>query len=574
MYRVLYGNDMLHDPREPERILTDVKAELAVNEAGKLTFTVQPNHPLRSNLTPMDKDREVVLESDGIELFRGRILSMQGGFNGALDVACEGELAYLNDVTVRPYSTTEAGVPSSVDGYFGWLVGEYNRKAENRHRFIVGINQGWELDPSNSISCSNDGMPNVAQEMKGKLLEPYGGYVRIRHEGGERYIDYLASGDKAATQRIEFGSNLLDFTRDTDYADYYNVIIPRGKAPEQSGGSGSQPEKVGISGEPDRELAGGLFKQGDRIIDNEGVRKHGVIERVADFEDISEPGKLVEAAARHMRNVQVGDVLEITAVDLHMVDRSVKPIFIGDFVRVTSKPHGYDEYFICSKMAIDVSNPANNTFTFGNEYGYMTGQQMAKLSALNASINKTFEETTKLTEEAKKAAQDAKDAASSAVTEVLDEYTVTNSRTTKPSDGAVWVKEPPVPGTGEFVWRRTVTTYGDGTSVTGQPVLLTGESVAAVEITTTNGAIIRNRKGSTTLQAAVLYGGDRITDKKTLESYFGAGASLQWNENDDGTFVVIGSDDPRLSNDGFSLKVDAAGIVGDASYMCLLMTTM
>lgn len=572
MYRILYGNEVLHDPRDQDRILTGAKAELAVNEAGKLTFTVQPGHPAIELLEPMSKEQEIVLEQDGEAIFRGRILAMKEGFYGGLDVTCEGELSYLNDITVREYSTAEKGVPSTIDGFFGWLVGEYNRKTDGRYRFIVGVNDGWQLDPSNSMECSNADMPNVAQEMKDKLLSRYGGYVRVRHSGDDRYIDYVASGDKAATQRIEFGKNLLDFTRDRDWADYYNVIIPRGDAPESTGDT--QQPKIGISGEPDRDLAGGLYKQGDRIIDNEGVRKYGHIERVVDFEGVKTPSALVDAAARHMRNMQVGDVLEVTAIDLSMIDRDVKPIYIGDFVRVTSRPRGFDEYFICSKMSIDVNNPESNTFTFGNEYGYMTGQQMLKLAALNASINKTFEETTKLTEEAKKAAQDAKDAASSAVTEVRDEYTVTNSRTTKPSDGAVWVKEPPVPGTGEFVWKRTVTTYGDGTSVTGQPVLLTGESVAAVEITTSNGAIIRNRKGSTTLQAAVLYGGDRITDKKTLESYFGAGASLQWNENDDGTFVVIGSDDPRLSNDGFSLKVDAAGIVGDASYMCLLMTTM
>lgn len=572
MYRILYGNEVLHDPRDQERILTGAKAELAVNEAGKLTFTVQPSHPAIELIEPMSKEQEIVLEQDGEAIFRGRILAMKEGFYGGLDVTCEGELSYLNDITVREYSTAEKGVPSTIDGFFGWLVGEYNRKTDGRYRFIVRINDGWQLDPANSIECANAEMPNVAQEMKDKLLNRYGGYVRVRHSGDDRYIDYVASGDKAATQRIEFGKNLLDFTRDRDWADYYNVIIPRGDAPESTGDT--QQPKIGISGESDRELAGGLYKQGDRIIDNEGVRKYGYIERVVDFEGVKTPSALVDAAARHMRNMQVGDVLEVTAIDLSMIDRDVKPIYIGDFVRVTSRPRGFDEYFICSKMTIDVNNPESNTFTFGNEYGYMTGQQMLKLAALNASINKTFEETTKLTEEAKKAAQDAKDAASSAVTEVLDEYTVTNSRTTKPSDGAAWVKEPPVPGTGEFVWKRTVSIYGDGTSVTAQPVLLTGESVAAVEITSTNGVVIRNHRGSTTLRAAVLYGGERITDLETLASYFGDGASLRWEEGGAGGFTAIEPSDPRLSDDGFSIKIESDAVEGDKSFTCMLVTVM
>lgn len=572
MYRILYGNEVLHDPRDQERILTGAKAELAVNEAGKLTFTVQPGHPAIELIEPMSKEQEIVLEQDGEAIFRGRILAMKEGFYGGLDVTCEGELSYLNDITVREYSTAEKGVPSTIDGFFGWLVGEYNRKTDGRYRFIVRINDGGELDPANSIECANAEMPNVAQEMKDKLLNRYGGYVRMRHSGDDRYIDYVASGYKAATQRIEFGKNLLDFTRDRDWADYYNVIIPRGDAPESTGDT--QQPKIGISSEYDRDLAGGLYKQGDRIIDNEGVRKYGYIERVVDFEGVKTPSALVDAAARHMRNMQVGDVLEVTAIDLSIIDRDVKPIYIGDFVRVTSRPRGFDEYFICSKMTIDVNNPESNTFTFGNEYGYMTSQQMLKLAALNASINKTFEKTTKLTEEAKKAAQDAKDAASPAIIEVRDEYTVTMSRTTKPSTDAHWVAEPPVPGTGEFVWKRTVSIYGDGTSTTAQPVLLTGESVAAVEITSTNGVVIRNHRGSTTLRAAVLYGGERITDLKTLASYFGDGASLRWEEGGAGGFTAIEPSDPRLSDDGFSIKIESDAVKGDKSFICQLVTVM
>nr|DAV56266.1 MAG TPA: endopeptidase tail [Caudoviricetes sp.] len=572
MYRIVYGNEVIHDPRDPERILTDAKAELAVNEAGKLSFTVQQGHPMHGKLEPMNKDQEVVLEQDGIELFRGRILAIKEGFYGDNAVTCEGELSYMNDVTLRPYSTTESDVPSTVDGYFAWLVGEYGMKVEERHRFTVGINQGWELDPNNYILRENANRPNVAQEMKDKLLGSLGGYIRTRRSGDSRIIDYLSSGDRAASQRIEFGSNLLDFTREKDWADYFTVMIPIGAAPESQDGGSS--EKIDISGEPDRELAGGLFKQGDRIIDNEAVRKYGYIERVVEFEDITIPKNLVESGARLMRNIRVGDVLTMTAVDLNMIDPDVKPILIGDFVRATSKPHGYDEYFVCSKLTVDVTNPSNNTFVLGNEYDYMTGKQSAKLSALNASINSVYEETAKLTEEAKQAAQEAKDAASTAVQEAYEEYALTSSRTTKPEDGAAWSKEPPSAGTGEFVWRRTVTKYGDGTTVAGEAVLLTGESVAAVEITTTNGTVIRNRKGSTTLQATVLYGGERITDLDTLESYFGIGACLQWSENDNGVFSEVSEEDPRLSEDGFRLTVSASDITGDASYLCDLKTTM
>lgn len=574
MYRILYGNEVLHDPRDHERMLTDAKAELAVNEAGELSFTVNRDHPMHGLLQPMDKDQEVVLEQDGTELFRGRILYMKEDFYGGHSVKCEGELSYLNDITLRPYSTLDDGVPSAVDGYFAWLVSQYNLKSEERFRFTVGINQGWELDENNYIFRENSERPNVAQEMKEKLLQSLGGYVRTRRSNGLRTIDYLSSGDKASPQRIEFGSNLLDFTRERDWADCYTVVVPVGAAPEAEEGEEEQP-KIDISGEPDRELAGGLWKQGDRIVDVEAVSRYGYIERVVEFDDITSATTLVEAGARNLRNALVGDVLEIKAVDLHVIDPETSPIYIGDFVRVTSRPHGYDEWFVCSKMTVDINDPSENTFTLGNEYEYMTGNQSAKLAALNASINRVFEETAKISEEAKATAQEAKTAAESAVSDTYEEYAVTGSRTTKPGATAAWSKEAVVPATGEFVWRHTVTKYGDGTTVTSEAVLLTGESVAAVEITTTNGAVIRNSQGTTTLEAAVLYGGERITDAETLKSYFGDGASLKWKEKKSGEigFTAIAASDSRLSDNGFSLTVGAATITADVTFICELVTT-
>ena len=84
--------------------------------------------------------------------------------------------------------------------------------------------------------------------------------------------------------------------------------------------------------------------------------------------------------------------------------------------------------------------------------------------------------------------------------------------------------------------------------------------------------MIRNNRGSTTLQATVLYGGERITDLATLESYFGEGACVQWNENNNGELTAIALDDPRVSDDGFSLTVSASEVTGDASYVCCLIT--
>ena len=565
MYRILYGGEVLHDPRDPDRILTDATAELEVNGAGELSFTLHPGHPMRGTLAPMDKYREVVLEEDGEELFRGRVRSVKETFWGAWEVVCEGELAYFNDVVLRPYQTGGDGVPLSLDSLFAWYVEQYNQRVEDVFRFTVGINDGWQL--GNGVLAENDARPNVAQEIKDKLLQSFGGYIRTRRSGGLRYIDWLASGDRASSQRIEFGENLLDFARDYDWADYYTVIVPFGDEPEAEDGA-EKTTKIDISGEPDGELAGGLCKVGDSIVDVYGVATYGFIERAVEFEGVTATSELVNVAARHLRNVQVGDVLEIKAVDLHKIDPNVKPIRVGDFVRATSKPHGYDEWFICSRMTIVVNDPAENTFTLGNEYDYMTGQQSAKLAKLNASINEKYEAVAKLSSEAKATA-------ASAVTATREEYALSDSQTEAPEEG--WTTDAPTRDAGQHVWRRTVTTHGDGSEVVGKPTVvsgLDGEDATLLRVDSSRGTVFKNSEVSTVLTVVIYRGSQLIDNSEALVATFGSAAYLEWSwqRMDEDRFGVISASDARIGNGGFSLTLTPEDVDTKAVFSCKLIT--
>ena len=570
MYRIRYGSILLHDPRDEDCVLSDAECEIAVNDAGTLKFTMPRHHPMHGLLKPMDKDQEVVLENDGYEMFRGRVLSIEEGFYGGGLVTCEGELAYLNDVLLRPYSTTEPGVPSSVDGYFAWLVSEYNKQTDERFRFVVGINQGYELDPNNYILRENRNYPTIGQEMKDKLVGKLGGYIRIRHEGGLRYIDYIASGDNASSQRIEFGENLIDFTHERDWSEYRTVVVPVGKAPEGSD------RKLDVSGEPNAPLAGGLSKIGDRIVDDAAVREFGYIEQVVEFDDVTIASNLVQSGARWLRNVRIGDTLTMTAIDLSDIDPNLKPIFIGDFVRATSRPHGFDEYFVCSKLTIKVSNPDGNTFVLGNEYGYMTGKQAEKIAELNASINKVYSETVAISGEAKQTAQQAKDAADKAVLAVVDEYAISSSTSEPPQ--VEWDQSTPAWEPGKFIWRRVKSTYGDGTTSVGEPALMSGssghdgEDATVLRIDSSRGTVFKNNAVSTVLKATVYRGSSIVSDVASLKAAFGAGAYLEWSWQKIGedAFGVISSADPMIGNGGFTLTVTPNEVDTKVVFQCKL----
>jgi hypothetical protein len=159
-----------------------------------------------------------------------------------------------------------------------------------------------------------------------------------------------------------------------------------------------------------------------------------------------------------------------------------------------------------------------------------------------------------------------------AVAGTSEEYTLSQDRTKPPGSGARWSPLVPECPPGSFVWRRSVTTYGDGSTIRGEPVRLSGDDAATVEVVSDRGFSIRNNHGSVTLSAQVVYGGERITDTGTLHAYFGQGSSIRWVRVEDGVDVAIPDGDARLSADGWSLTVGADDVNLQASYAAQLMT--
>lgn len=73
-------------------------------------------------------------------------------------------------------------------------------------------------------------------------------------------------------------------------------------------------------------------------------------------------------------------------------------------------------------------------------------------------------------------AQDAMTAAGGAITGSVVQYAVGSSETVAPASG--WSTATPVRTPGSFVWMRTVVTYGDASTATTSPVLVTGNAGA------------------------------------------------------------------------------------------------
>ena len=406
--RILYGGRVLYDPDAGVELL-DVELVRSLRSASELSFKMPATHECAGVIELESVEPEIEAWEGARCLMRGRAYACEDVDDvGTVEYRCEGELAYLNDTSVRPYSTVAGEAPllapSDPYGYFEWLVDNHNAKVEPAKQFRVGVNQGHLLDDNERILRSDSDYPSTGLVVREKLLESLGGFVRARYVGGARYVDYLADTDGTASQRIEFGANLLKFARTRDGSPICSAVIPLGSKPE-----GSE-DRITIAplGNGDADAYARYEKRGDAVVSVDLVSKVGYRERAVVWDDVTDPAHLVDRALSWLPG-QANEIetLNVKAYDLSRIDPRVQPIELGDYVRVTSAPHGYDSYMIVSRIVHRPTDWQGDEYVFGVE-GDDIGDIVRKHAAtLNAGINGAYEAADAVDKIAKDAAEKA-----------------------------------------------------------------------------------------------------------------------------------------------------------------------
>lgn len=240
MYRILYNDSTIFDPYGNENeVVTDASMSVEINAAAYMDFTMSRLHPLYNTIA--ERDGVVTLYWDRNVLFQGVIESIDIDIQGNKAVSCVSALDYLNDTVVRPYSTIageqELTAPSSVDGYFQWLIDQHNEHVlDSGKRFDVGVNQGANLQQNNFIYRSSTNNPTTASEISDQLLDALGGYLTMRYVDDRYVLDLYADLHTMNTQIVDFGVNITDFSKTIDTKDQYTALILKGGSPEFQGG--------------------------------------------------------------------------------------------------------------------------------------------------------------------------------------------------------------------------------------------------------------------------------------------------------------------------------------------------
>lgn len=354
MIQLYVDGKLAYDSRVKATAILGLTAQLGLNKGGAANIVLPPEHPAYNDFTSYRSIVEIY--RDSVLRFRGRALYPTDDFNLRRTITCEGERCFLRDGIHRPYTYNDT--PEHI---FTSVIGLYNAQVESFKQFVVGTVRGISTD---AIVLESEEAETFSATID-KLVELCGGYIVFTNSAdGRRVINWYDSVSYSNQQMIEFGENLMDFTRTTANSDLATVIIPYGAKDETLG------TRLTISS-----VNGGL----DFIQDDEAVALRGVICKAVYWDEITTPGALLSKAQQYLNNSKnLIASLTLTAIDLSLLDKNIDSFMVGDIIKVRSKPHGVnDELYQLTEQNIDFLHPQNDRVVLGKTITSLTGTDVA-----------------------------------------------------------------------------------------------------------------------------------------------------------------------------------------------------
>jgi phage minor structural protein, N-terminal region len=271
----------------------------------------------------------------------------QGVEMQAVEIKLTGADAGKFTIQYRVHVENEGWQDWKQDGETAGTTGQ-SLRAESICIIIVSKVDGTNGKLKDGLFRENEYVKTL-ELIKTTMLDTLGGVLVIERIGGIKFLNYLENYGSVNSQTIKFGVNLLDYSKITDASGIYTVLVPYGK--EIDG------KKLTIAT---------VNNDCDYIYDELAVAEYGWISKEIEFPDIDSASALLYAARLKLDGlVKQGVSLELTAIDLSMVNIDIQKFQVGDMVRCVSEPHDLDTFLSVSKKERDLLNPGNDRIVLG-----------------------------------------------------------------------------------------------------------------------------------------------------------------------------------------------------------------
>lgn len=342
MYEMLLNGNTFFCPSNSLYTFTELVKHEALNDAGYIEATVPSTNPLYDKIEAIKSKIELL--KDNKSDFAGYIKDVSLDFAKQKHIYIVGELTYLSNTPQMQQKI----VGISKAQFLDVLLKFHNQQSEEK--FYAGavevtgdidalIDYGDTLNIIRNYICKDDG------------------YIKIAYRNNRREIDILKIENygKKSEQYIRFGSNLLDFTKNITGDSITTAILPLGARLDSSDIEGL-----------DSYLDISSLNAGNKILVNQNaVNNYGYRCKVVHFEtdDVNE---LLRLSKAYLTNYQYANItIEVTAVDLSMLDSSQDDYNVGDYVRCTAEPLEMDSWFPVREKDTDILDLSNNKNVLG-----------------------------------------------------------------------------------------------------------------------------------------------------------------------------------------------------------------
>lgn len=332
MYKIKYNDAVICTPQFKEFAAIAGTLQEGLNAVSVFSFTLPPKHLYFDSIE--GRNGLVKLYDDDNVLFIGDIVNRKENFDCTTEIECQDALGWLNDVVfVKP---TFSG---AIENYWAYLLGRYNQEASEWRKINIGT-----VTVQGNISINHDTEFLTIFDLVSELTKLAGGYVSVRYDGEEIFLDYLAQANTESDQSILFGTNLINLEDFVSEEQIFSRIYPRGK------------DGLDISSVND-----GLTYLTNGITES----MFGIVAVTVDFDTESATELKALGQAYLEANGLASRTLTLTAFDLSLVDKNYTEIKVGNIIPVISPLHGINTKMQVNAKTTDIVTPENSTFTLG-----------------------------------------------------------------------------------------------------------------------------------------------------------------------------------------------------------------
>lgn len=360
---------LIHDHRAASNSqkLTTASIVDAVNSISSFTFTINPANAGYDRLTESSTLIKVRNTKRSRDEFVGRVLQI----NPAMDsdgmvsktVICEDRLGFLQD-SVQPYAEmrhfngddTRTGLEEFID----LLLDNHNAQVEEYKRIYRGT---VTVDPFESTDEVTKGLnwEKTFDCLKSKLIDSFGGYIRLRETGGVLYLDYLKAVGETRSTVIEIGRNMKSASKDVDGSGIVTRLIPLGAKLSVINAEGQDEET-------EERLTIADVNDGLNYIEStEYLEKYGIKYGVVEYDDVTDASNLLRKGTEWLAaNNGLAVSHGIDALDLSLIGKDIDDFVIYDSYPVRNAFIGVDDVLQIIKKTTNVIEPHASSFEMGD----------------------------------------------------------------------------------------------------------------------------------------------------------------------------------------------------------------